>query len=73
MENYVLECTSICKNFGNKKILKNISLHVKAGDILGFIGPNGARKNNYYKNNSWTSKNDFWNCQNKWLRHKKRF
>lgn len=44
MENYVLECTNICKNFGNKRILKNISLHIKAGDILGFIGPNGAGK-----------------------------
>ena len=43
MENHVLECTNVYTNFGNKKVLKNISLHIQPGDILGFIGPNGAR------------------------------
>ncbi|MFQ8661843.1 MAG: ABC transporter ATP-binding protein [Clostridia bacterium] len=40
----ILECKDLCKNFGKKKILKNVSLKIEEGDILGFIGPNGAGK-----------------------------
>ena len=43
MEN-ILECRSLCKNFGKKQILKDVSFNIKEGDILGFIGPNGAGK-----------------------------
>ena len=41
----ILKCENLCKTFGKKEILKNVSLEIKEGDILGFIGPNGARKN----------------------------
>ncbi len=41
----ILKCENLCKTFGKRNILKNVSLEVKQGDILGFIGPNGARKN----------------------------
>lgn len=47
----ILKCENLCKTFGKRKILKNVSLEIKQGDILGFIGPNGARKNNYNKIN----------------------
>ena len=40
----ILECKNLCKDFGKKKILKNVSLKIEEGDILGFIGPNGAGK-----------------------------
>lgn len=43
----ILNCEKVCKVFGKKQILKDVSFNVKEGDILGFIGPNGARKNNY--------------------------
>ena len=34
----------IKKRFGNKKVLKGISLEVKKGDIIGVIGPSGCGK-----------------------------
>ena len=40
----VLECKNLNKKIGKKEILNNVSLEVKEGDILGFIGPNGDRK-----------------------------
>ena len=39
----VLKCENLNKNFGKKQILKNVSFEIEKGDILGFIGPNGAR------------------------------
>ena len=45
----VLECKKIYKSYLKKEFIKDVSFSMKEGDILGFIGPNGARKNNYYK------------------------
>ena len=47
----ILKCENLCKTFGKRDILKKVSLEIKQGDILGFIGPNGARKNNNNKIN----------------------
>ena len=44
MGNVVLKCDGLYKNFGRKEILKNVSLSLEEGSILGFIGPNGAGK-----------------------------
>lgn len=46
MKEKVLECKNLYKKFGKKEIIKNVSLELGEGEILGFIGPNGARKNN---------------------------
>ena len=43
MSNLILKCDKLCKSFGKKQILKDVSLEINEGDILGFIGPNGAR------------------------------
>ncbi len=47
-EELVLKCQNLHKKFGKKEILKGVSLDLNRGDILGFIGPNGARKNHYH-------------------------
>ena len=36
----ILKCENLYKTFGKKTILKDVSLEVNEGDILGFIGPN---------------------------------
>lgn len=44
MSNTVLEIKNVSKYFGRKKIIDNITLDVKEGEIYGFLGPNGAGK-----------------------------
>ena len=40
----VLELTGVEKRFGERTVLKNLSLSVPEGAIYGFIGENGAGK-----------------------------
>lgn len=40
----LIECKNICKNFGSKVALDNVSLDVPEGKIYGLLGPNGAGK-----------------------------
>lgn len=42
--NKLLECQNLCKSFGKKQILKDVSFEIDEGDILAFIGPNGSGK-----------------------------
>ena len=42
--NKILECKNICKKFGKKTILSDVSFDICEGDILAFIGPNGSGK-----------------------------
>ena len=48
----VLEIKNLSKFFGKHKVVDNINLEVKKGEVFGFLGPNGARQNYYYKNDS---------------------
>ena len=40
----ILECKNLCKKFGKKEVLKDVSFTINEGDILAFIGPNGSGK-----------------------------
>lgn len=40
----LIECMNVCKNFGTKVALDNVSLDVPEGKIYGLLGPNGAGK-----------------------------
>ena len=40
----LIECKNVCKNFGTKVALDNVSLDVPEGKIFGLLGPNGAGK-----------------------------
>lgn len=44
MANTVLELKNVSKSFGKRKVIDNISLEVKEGEIYGFLGPNGSGK-----------------------------
>ena len=57
MDKPILQCKDLHKKLGKKEILKGVSVELYQGDILGFIGPNGARKNNYNKINFRLTRN----------------
>ncbi len=47
-QDIVLSAKNISKNLSDKPILKNISLHLKQGQILGLLGPNGSGKSTMF-------------------------
>lgn len=45
----VIETRSLCKRYGDKTAVKDMSIGVKEGEIYGFLGPNGAGKSTTIK------------------------
>nr|NGX53723.1 Energy-dependent translational throttle protein EttA [Chlamydiota bacterium] len=45
----LLNCQSLEKSFGSRRIFKDLSLGVFSGDRIGLIGPNGAGKSTLLK------------------------
>lgn len=46
---YILQTNQVTKIIGGKKLVSNIDLHVKKGEIYGFLGLNGAGKTTMMK------------------------
>lgn len=44
LQSLLLETRKLCKTFGALEVLRDINLHVYAGDIYVLLGPNGAGK-----------------------------
>lgn len=40
----MFELTNLAKKIGRKQIIKNVSLYLEKGEIVGLLGPNGAGK-----------------------------
>ena len=40
----ILSVENLCKNYGNQRVLNDVSFQVEGGDIIGLIGENGAGK-----------------------------
>lgn len=41
---HTLEIKNITKNYGKRRVVKDLSLNVTTGEIVGLLGPNGAGK-----------------------------
>ncbi len=39
-----LETRNLSKSYGGKQVVKNVSMIIKAGEVVGLLGPNGAGK-----------------------------
>ncbi|MCR5557945.1 MAG: ATP-binding cassette domain-containing protein [Butyrivibrio sp.] len=46
---YYLETKQLTKKYGSFEAVKDMSIHIKKGDIYGLIGPNGAGKTTLMK------------------------
>ena len=46
---YALRTEQLTKVYGKKKVVDSVSMHVKKGDIYGFIGKNGAGKTTFMR------------------------
>ena len=40
----IIQCKNVCKSFGEKVALDNVSVDIPKGKIFGLLGPNGAGK-----------------------------
>ena len=40
----MLEARGLCKSYGSRAVVSDLSLSVRAGEIVGLLGPNGAGK-----------------------------
>lgn len=49
MNNLLLECKNVCKNYGQKEALKDISISLPSGKIVGLLGKNGSGKTTLIK------------------------
>lgn len=49
MNEVILEVTKICKRFGANRVLNNIDLQIKSGEVIGLIGANGSGKSTFLK------------------------
>ena len=42
----MIKVKNVTKKYGGNVAVNNISFEIQDGEIVGFLGPNGARKNN---------------------------
>ncbi|MEA2065687.1 MAG: LPS export ABC transporter ATP-binding protein [Thermotogota bacterium] len=49
MKTETLECVSIDKSFGRRKVLKQVTISAQKGEVVGILGPNGAGKTTAFK------------------------
>ena len=67
-----IDIKNLCKSYGNKKAVDNVSLVIEEGEVFGLLGPNGAGKSTLISMLSTLLKPDageitvgLWNTENR--------
>ena len=50
----VLRADNLMKSYSGRKVVKDVSLEVKQGEIVGLLGPKWGRKNHLVLHDRWT-------------------
>ena len=58
---YILQTNQLSKAINGKQLIEDVNIHVKKGEIYGFLGPNGAG-NNSNENNYKYLETNYRNC-----------
>ncbi|WP_404485842.1 ATP-binding cassette domain-containing protein [Bacillus sp. RC206] len=45
----ILEVVNVSKYYKKKKVIQNVSFKIEKGEVVGLIGPNGAKKTTLMK------------------------
>ena len=40
---FILQTNRLSKKIGSKMLVTDVDIHIRKGEIYGFLGPNGAR------------------------------
>ena len=49
MSEPILQCTGLCKSYGKKDALRDVTFALERGRIVGLLGPNGSGKSTLIK------------------------
>ncbi|MDY4443008.1 MAG: ATP-binding cassette domain-containing protein, partial [Butyricicoccus sp.] len=49
MSEPILQCTGLCKSYGKKDALRDVTFSLERGRIVGLLGPNGSGKSTLIK------------------------
>ncbi len=56
----LIKVENVTKKYGGYVAINNISFQVEDGEIVGFLGPNGARKNNHNEYDNRVHRSNKW-------------
>ena len=56
MESLEVEAKNISKTYGDRKVVKDVSLTVRTSEVVGLLGPNGAGEDNVFLHDCRTRK-----------------
>ena len=65
--NVLIKVENVTKNYGENVAVNNISFEIQDGEIVGFLGPNGARKNNNYEYDNRSNRINKRRYRSKWI------